>query len=239
MSMIVDVGYWAYSRGYCIQQALKEGRAMGKFDDIDPLMSPNTILAFDGVGSVRKDHLPWYKANRKKGINEQADELRAIAEQLMIDLMYRYPGQVHKERGLEADDIIGMVAKPGDFVLSNDKDYLQLPKSVILTNLKNDFWGVERFKSPHLNLRRGNASIAFQLLYGDVADNIPRLYYGDKDIIVELFEHKNPLYCAMSLLPDMQQVRTSLSALMLPTPLANVMEMKTDIIDIALERYTV
>lgn len=231
MAIIVDVSYWAWWKAYAIYMAGKEGQ-LGWWSEIDNLMSPETILAFDGAGSIRKDHLPWYKANRKNP-SDLSRDLKSIATTLMDQLRYRHADHVYEQHGLEADDIVALHCSPGDWLWSNDKDYLQLT-DITLTTFKGEMWGCERFKSGH-NVQRGNSSLAYQLMYGDTADNIPRRFYGDKQIAADVFQSSNPLLAAVEIL-DPQQVRASLAALMLPTPLINP---TVDIIEQALTRYEV
>lgn len=232
MAMIIDVSYYSWDRAYATWKAAQEGRTIDSLATLHTYMQPNTVLAFDGKGSMRKDSLPWYKTNRSDP-DQTSRELRVIAENLQDQIGVLYPHQSIKVKGLEGDDVIAIAAEPGDIIIGNDKDYLQLHKDILVMNLRSEFWGCERFKAPWLPIERGNKSLAYQLLYGDVADNIPRRWYGDKDTIAEVFEYHNPLYAAISLLP-IQQVKTSLVALMLPCPLYNP---TSTIIDMALERY--
>lgn len=232
MAMLIDASFWAWDRAYATWKAAQENRLIEPFENLNTMMQPNTILAFDGKGSLRKDILPWYKANRHNP-SQVSIELRIIAERLLLELKYHYPHQIFEIDGLEGDDIIAMMAKPGDLLMVNDKDFLQLDDSIIVTNFRAEMWGCERFKAPLLHITRGEASLAYQLMMGDVADNIPRRWYHGKESLAEVLKAKNPLYCAIAQL-EPRLVRTSLAALMLPTPLHNI---TGDIIDMALERY--
>jgi 5'-3' exonuclease len=232
MPNIIDTDYWAWNTAFWIH---KSEVPVEPFSMIHTLIGPGTVLAFDGVGSIRKDSLPWYKENRNNP-DDLSMKLRTIAEKLLRELKTLYPHQSIELKGLEADDIIAMAAKSGSVVWSNDKDYLQLPQTVILTNFRNEFWGVERFKEPTMKITRGNAALAYQLMKGDTADNIPGLVKYDRPSMREVFESDNPLIAAIELINNLQKVRASLAALMLPTPLYSL---KGDIIDIAIERYPV
>lgn len=232
---IIDTDYWAWNAAFWMY---KSTVPVEPFSMIHTLIGEDTVLAFDGQGSIRKDVLPWYKENRSNP-DDLSVQLRKVASGLIRELKTMYPHQAIELRGLEADDIIAMSAQPGSVVWSNDKDYLQLPKSVMLTNFRGEFWGVERFKEPTMNITRGNAAIAYQLMVGDIADNIPRRCFYQKAEMHLVFESDNPLIAAIELINDLQKVRASLAALMLPTPLWDLKTKKMDIIDIALERYPV
>lgn len=232
MAIIVDVSYWAWWKAYSIYMSAQEGRTVDWWHEIDSLIADDTLLAFDGEGSIRKDHLPWYKANRKNP-SELSKSLRIIAENLMTQLKSRHITYVLERHGLEADDVVALEYTDGDHLWANDKDYLQLT-DLTLVNFNGQYWGCERFKSGH-NVSRGNSSLTYQLMYGDPVDNIPRRFYGDKQIAADVFQASNPLLAAVEIL-DPQQVRASLAALALPTPLINP---TVDIIEQCLERYNV
>lgn len=235
MASLVDVGYWSWYGAYGCHKAREEGRECDPFSTLENIIQDNTILAFDSVTSIRKDHLPWYKSRRSE-LPELAQKLAVIAYQLENELRKRFPLQTHIEAGLEADDVIAINAQPGDVIWSNDKDYLQLDERIMLTNFHGDMWGTERFKAPEgVTVKRGQSSLAWQLLYGDAADDIPRRYYGgDKELIRWIFQQDNPLYEAIKLVPP-QQVKTSLVALAMPTPLWTP---EKHIINSVLERYS-
>lgn len=235
MPSLIDVGYWSWNSAYGIYKAEEENRQGNPWASLEGLLNADTILAFDSVSSIRKDHLPWYKSSRHE-LPELAQKLQKIAFSLENELMRRYPSNVRTEPGLEADDVIAIYAKPGDIIWSNDKDYLQLDERIMLTNFRNEFWGTERFKAPEgVKIERGAGALAWQLLYGDVADDIPRRYYGgDKELIRWIFSQPNPLNEAVKLVPP-QQLKTSLVALVLPTPLWTP---EKHIIGSVLERYS-
>ena len=214
---IVDTGYWSWYAAYGVYKAKQEGRTIDPYISLSFIDFNNTILAIDSVTSVRKDHFPWYKSNRSNP-SQISEDMRVIANRLILELTHIYPSSVRAEAGLEADDVIAIYAKPGDMIFSNDKDYLQLDEGINITNFNGEFITCDRFKAPHLNIKRGQASLAYQLMFGDAADAIPRRYYGDKEIAVWVFEQDNPLYEAIKLIPP-QQVKVSLAALSLPTTL--------------------
>lgn len=231
MTNLIDTGYWSWHAAYGVYKAKQEGRVSNPYSTLESIDFSNTILAIDSVTSIRKDHLPWYKANRVNA-PQISEDMRIIAERLILELTHIYPSSVRAEAGLEADDVIAIYAKPNDMIFSNDKDYLQLDPKIHITNFNGEFVTCSRFKTP-FQVKRGESALAFQLMYGDVADNIPRRYYGDKSIAEWVFNQPHPLYEAIKLIPP-YQVKTSLCALALPTPLWT---MGKNIINIVLDRY--
>lgn len=231
MTNIVDVSYWAWNAAYGVYKAKQEGHIYDPFQSLGFIGFQNTILAIDSVSSLRKDHLPWYKANRVNA-PQISEDMRIIAERLILELTHHFPSSVRAEAGLEADDVIALHVQPDDMIWANDKDYLQFDSRIHLTNFRGEFWGCERFKTT-FSIKRGESALAFQLMYGDVADNIPRRYYGDKEVARWVFEQEHPLYEAIKLIHP-QQVRTSLAALALPTTLHTP---DKHLINSVLERY--
>ncbi len=134
-------------------------------------------IAMDsGRSSFRKALDPNYKANRA----EAPDDLRhQIARTEEIARAYRIC--IYKRDGIEADDLIGTVARkvreehPGKkiVVVSSDKDLMQLVADdlVLWDTMRNKVYGVpevvEKFGVPPQKLRDVLA------LMGDSSDNVP------------------------------------------------------------------
>ena len=98
------------------------------------------VIACDGMNTWRRDYFPEYKANRKKGRdNDDTHDwptifhtLHTVREEIKQNLPYKV---IHIE-GCEADDIIGtLVYRTQEFgqdepvmIVSSDKDFIQLQK---------------------------------------------------------------------------------------------------------------
>lgn len=209
--IIVDCGYWAWNKAY--------SRQPSPWETLDALVEGGAILALDSKKSIRKEYLPWYKANRKIELTKEAQELKERSIELTQRLKYRYPSsQIAEIEGMEADDVISFTVNPGDSVMGIDKDFLTIDCDFHLIDVRFKRWGVERIKTD-LPIKRGKSFLAYQLLYGDAIDNVPRLLgRGDTYIAKWCFEGENPLQRAIDVLPP-DKVRESLFALMIPSPL--------------------
>lgn len=221
--LFIDMGYYSFNRAYC--------QPTNPYTVLENYLSDNTFFVFDGEGSYRKDSLSWYKTNRKE-LTFESQELRRRSIEILEGTKKRFPRNCIWMNKLEADDVIALKVQDQDTVICNDKDYLTIKSKAKLLTLNLEEVTVSRFNSK-LTLDRGNRALAFQLLYGDVVDNIPRLFYGDKQIVNEIFKSSaNPLLECINLLP-LQRVRSSLAALTLPTPLGQT----KDIIDFVLKTH--
>lgn len=236
MKILLDCGYWSFNKAFGY---IRNSR-INCFDIIDAIARDNkpenVIFAMDSHLSFRKIALPEYKANRKNKDKNQR-ELAKVAHDLCLELQNRYPDFCFMENGLEADDIIAKHSNDDDWIICNDKDFLVMQSKATLCKLDWQSWGIERLSSKHVTdfkLKRGERALVYQLIYGDVADNIPRCIDSyDRDTGPYILNHTNPLRCAIELLPSIW-VRQSLNALMLPTPLDDCSK---DPIEIALEMY--
>lgn len=133
-------------------------------------------VAFDyGKKTFRHALYADYKGTRKKTPDELVEQF-ALAKRMLS-----YMGITYLEKsGIEADDIIGRVAKATDIptiILSGDKDVLQLVDSsteVWLTRKGTS--EVEKMDLENLKLRFGwtpQQVIDFKALCGETSDNIP------------------------------------------------------------------
>ncbi len=203
------MGYYSFNRAYC--------QPTNPYKILEDYLSDNTYFVFDGEGSYRKDSLSWYKAQRKE-LTVESQELRKRSIEILNGTKKRFPKNCIDLNKLEADDTIAIYLQDKDTVICNDKDYLTIKSTAKLLTLNLEELTCARFHS-RLTLDRGNRALAFQLLYGDVVDNIPRLYYGPNQTVNEIFEKAdNPLLECIKLLP-LDRVKSSLAALTLPTPL--------------------
>lgn len=233
MKILLDTGYYSYTKAF----AYLRNPRINIFDMTDAIVRDNKpeniIFAIDSPYSLRKIVNPQYKAQRKG----KQPELVKAAHDIAYKLQEKYEGFCVCEDGLEADDIIAKNATDDDWILCNDKDFLGMRSYATLCKLDWKPWGIERLADKHVmdyGLKRGEKALVYQLIYGDVADNIPRCVDTyDRETGPEILKHHSPLKRAVELLPELW-VRQSLNALMLPTPLD---QPHIDPIEIALEMY--
>lgn len=176
------------------------------------------LFFLDDPYNARMGRYPWYKANRTV-LPPATVALKRLAKELQVWLVETYPNQCQQAYGHEGDDLIAMGAGVGDVIIGEDKDFLQLCDAWLMT-IHGDMWGIDRLhKKTKLPLAQGRRFIAWQLLYGDIADNIPRRLFS-KDLYTGpyVFSTPDPLATAIAMLPE-QQVRESLDVLLLPSPL--------------------
>ena len=111
-----------------------------------------------------------YKGNRKvtddymydRKFEDMAGVIHVIAE--------RYVTYIHAN--LEADDLAGVLQRKGTFIFSTDKDLKQLP---------GQHWDVKLNKLVEISQEQALMQLCYQLLAGDVTDNIPGFRgMGDK-----------------------------------------------------------
>lgn len=120
----------------------------------------NATLLVGGGGNFRFDiaTIEPYKGNR---VADKPFHFEAI-KQFIVETY-----EAKKVYGVEVDDAIGILAQPGDLIISQDKDLLQLPGSH-----KHPLTGKEQEVSEIEGLR----SFYGQVITGDTSDNIPGLY---------------------------------------------------------------
>lgn len=208
--MLVDASYLTFKTGFY---------ASAK-STIRHWAEKDARFYLDGRRNVRSERHPWYKANRLT-LDPRTAELKVLAKELQRWMAVEFPSQCFQEDGAEGDDLIAMAVLGGesDMVVAEDKDYLQLPAAWLWT-LTGDPWGVERLhKKTKLPLAQGRKFVAWQLLYGDLADNIPRRL-ATKDLYTGpyVFSTPDPLLTAIEMLPE-NRVRESLDCLLMPSPL--------------------
>lgn len=226
MRYVIDLGTWSWRCAFAIMKGHET-----RWTETDKLCESGAILCSDSHASIRKQAYPWYKANRKN-LPQVTMDIQKIAHEWDKQARARYSSCMRHEKGLEADDIVAMHYQPVDLVLSHDKDLLQL-KDAWLINTKMERWDITRQKCKTLKLTQGERWITYQLLHGDVADNIARtLFSRDRYTAPWVFEQSSPLRAALMLLPE-KLARQSLDCLLIPTPLAT----GADSVEEALRRY--
>ena len=131
----------------------------------------------------RKEVYPAYKEQR----NSKSDPA-------VIDAVWALRRQIEEERvlplcsieGLEADDIVAcwQLFNPYDKIVGVDKDFFQLPnvENLYYHNLKPYNYLNTLAKLPqYVQPLAANNFALYQMLLGDVADNIPRLLSKGKE----------------------------------------------------------
>lgn len=213
MTLLIDTGSYAWRASYSLNFSWAK---------TDHYVENGAIFCLDSNASVRHQKLPWYKQNRPKNEVQYPEQAKhkAMAARFVEFFKRRYTSSCYYELdGAEADDGIAILVKPGDKVMSLDKDMLTINVDFDLIDTNNKQWGMERFWKLSIPISRGRSFLAYQLMVGDTADNIPRLLLSsDRKTLPFVMQQENPLYWAISILPE-EKVRASLNALMLPTPL--------------------
>lgn len=132
----------------------------------------------------RRDLFPYYKANRKKGREEDDLDWPAIFEmvnQIKAEIETYLPYKMIKVDGAEADDIIAVLTKKyhsqGVLILANDHDFVQLHK---LPNVKQ--WNPVRSK--WIREKDPVRYLQEHIIKGDSGDGIPSLKENDNALIL-------------------------------------------------------
>lgn len=154
------------------------------------------VIACDNTNYWRKQIFPYYKANRKKNIENSELDWKALFEclnKIRAELKEYFPYRVLDVESAEADDIIStLVSKFGSelntgekiLILSGDKDFIQLHVYSNVSQydptrkkwIKHD--DPERFLHEHI-------------LKGDAGDGIPNVLSPDNVFVVG--ERQRPL----------------------------------------------
>lgn len=189
---------------------------------IDNLIEGGAVLCLDAKTNIRKAFQPTYKANRMhKKLEPATKELlyAAIALSRESKTRYKLGQQVLYEEGLEADDLIGLYYRPGDKCVSGDKDFLQLP-GIQMMDFRFEPWGFERLnKQVRTTIDTPERCLCWQMMKGDVADNIPRLIpSGERKLLSQLINGEDCLRAAVVRVGE-SSARDQLSLVVLPTPL--------------------
>ena len=213
MTLLVDVGYLSWNVCYGMQFGRDEWR------DTDLLIDRGCKLCMDSRRSLRSEKYNWYKSNRNH-LPAQTLILRKKAHKWVNQARERYPFDILEEDGLEADDVIALHYKTGDWIMTMDKDLAQLPDAVFIDR-KLEHWTIERLQNKKkLKVNTPEHWLAYQLMFGDVADNIPRLLLSkDRETAKFIQAQEHPLDWLMGgILPE-KRVWESLDCLIVPTPL--------------------
>ena len=151
---------------------------------VDTYHPDKMIVAFDKHGhNFRKDIYPEYKATRKKMSDDLAEQVPVIH-----DLLAAMKVQIVEKAGVEADDIIGTIARAYDgqsYIVSGDRDMLQLVSDkTTLMLTKRGVTDVDCVDETNIVEKFGftpQQVVEFKSLRGDTSDNIPGVKgIGDK-----------------------------------------------------------
>jgi len=140
------------------------------------------VLADDSYNVWRKDVFPHYKANRKKGRDNDSKDWGQIFDCITVireELKYNFPYKYICISKCEADDIIGTLCeKYGDteniMIISGDKDFQQLQR----------YKKVKQFspitkKSINLTKEQAEEYLADHVIGGDTGDGVPNVLSQD------------------------------------------------------------
>lgn len=153
------------------------------------------VICADG-GSWRKDYFPQYKANRKKGREEDTKDWDAIFQtftKIRNEIAENLPFDVVHEYGVEADDIIATIVQETQefgkhepvMIISADKDFIQLQK---YSNVKQYSPLTRKFiedKDPVRYLQE-------HIMRGDSGDGVPNVL-SDDDALCSDDKRQSPL----------------------------------------------
>ncbi|MBO5772932.1 MAG: DNA polymerase I [Clostridia bacterium] len=152
------------------------------------------VVAFDKHGhNFRKDLYADYKANRKGMPDDLAKQMPVLH-----DLLEKMKVVVVEQAGIEADDIIGTLAKRFSepcFVVTGDRDMLQLvDDKVVVLLTKKGLTEVESVTSQNIVDLYGlfaEQIVEYKALRGDTSDNIPGVQgIGEKTATALLTQYK-------------------------------------------------
>lgn len=214
MLLVIDLSHIAYRSLFAARKDIQEigwsyfkhmmySNVLALCKKFDP---DEVMLAVDSKENWRKKYYPEYKENRKEA-REKNDEIDWNAfftsfKEFVADAKEHFPFYVMEIKYLEADDIIGILAKEYQhkekIVVSSDGDFIQLLKYKnfkLFDSMKNCF---TKCDDPIHFLK-------VKCLMGDAGDNVksvkPRVgektaekIVNDPELFTKLFEDTTPAY---------------------------------------------
>lgn len=180
-------GYYAFIKNPRINSKGVDTSAvlgfMNSLIDVIKREKPDHLaVAFDNGGSdIRNEMFPEYKANR-----DATPEAIKIAVPYIQEILKAMHIPIIEERGYEADDLIGTLAKQAEkegykvFMVTPDKDFGQLVSENIFmyrpARMGNDIeiWGIPEVQAK-FEVEHPLQVIDFLGMMGDAVDNIPGL----------------------------------------------------------------
>lgn len=154
------------------------------------------IIACDNSNYWRKQIFPYYKANRKKNIENSELNWKSIFEcmnKIRAELKEFFPYRVIEIESAEADDVIGtLVTEFGSslntgekiLILSGDKDFIQLHK---FANVKQ----YDPTRKKWISHDDPSKFLKEHIMKGDAGDGVPNILSSDNCFVVG--ERQRPL----------------------------------------------
>ena len=141
------------------------------------------VLTYDSRAYWRKQVFPQYKANRKKGREEDGkdwDSIFGVLNQIKEEIREFLPYKVVETYGAEADDVIAIVCKHYQseqiLIVSGDKDFIQLQK----------YENVSQYSpitKKMVNGHNPDTYIKEHILKGDSSDGVPNVLSPDHTFV--------------------------------------------------------
>lgn len=212
MKKYYDMGYLVYHYAY---RPYLWGSERGMYTKF-----AGSVLIGEGFKSIRKQLYPWYKANRK--VSKQTPQQKEVREKAKFYWKefegIQYETIYHPL--LEADDILALKALEGYTIVTNDKDLAQIPGTIekLKGNLKDNLYAGLPKSLHHLEMTEDRYLLTL-VIYGDEADNIPRLVPKGKKGIVDslsVYESGDPWLLALDMYGE--QLIDNLYVAVLPSP---------------------
>jgi 5'-3' exonuclease len=172
--------------------------------------SDKVIICWDGDSnsSVRKQLYPNYKANRRKGMDEESYESYLTQKQRVKQYLEEvFVRQVEVDK-TEADDVIAHYCKIAIneeiIILSSDKDLTQLisEKVQIYSPIKKEYYklgdkiSINKVDIPHENV------LLCKVFTGDKSDNISGIEGLGEKTLVKLFPQMQTKSCTIAEILD-------------------------------------
>ena len=172
--------------------------------------SDKVIICWDGDSnsSVRKQLYPNYKANRRKGMDEESYESYLTQKQRVKQYLEEvFVRQVEVDK-TEADDVIAHYCKIAIneeiIILSSDKDLTQLisEKVQIYSPIKKEYYklgdkiSINKVDIPHENV------LLCKVFTGDKSDNISGIEGLGEKTLVKLFPQMQTKSCTIAEIMD-------------------------------------
>lgn len=154
------------------------------------------VIACDNSNYWRKQIFPYYKANRKKNIENSELNWKSIFEcmnKIRSELKEFFPYRVIEIESAEADDVIGtLVTEFGSslntgekiLILSGDKDFIQLHK---FANVKQ----YDPTRKKWISHDDPSKFLKEHIMKGDAGDGVPNILSSDNCFVVG--ERQRPL----------------------------------------------
>jgi len=154
------------------------------------------VITCDNTNCWRKNIFPYYKANRKKNIENSDLDWKAVFEclnEIRYELKEYFPYRVIDVETAEADDIIGILVGEfgqGEFdgepilILSGDKDFIQLH---VYPNVKQ----YDPVRKKWISHDNPTLFLKEHILRGDSGDGIPNVLSSDNCLAIG--ERQKPL----------------------------------------------